>query len=128
MEKDTAALAGATITRDDLAYTLTPLEAVDTVLGGYLCSTVTIDNVGTTENDFNGYTDWSLQDSSGAIRTATFGPDRVMLSSGKIAPGGRATGSACFDDPAGATPGTYVVLFEDTFSLSTDRLAWVNTL
>ncbi|MGW4019439.1 DUF4352 domain-containing protein [Rhodococcus ruber] len=128
LDDDTAAAAGATITRDELAYTVSPLEAVDTVLGSYLCSAVTIDNVGTTQNDFNGYTDWSLQDTGGAIRDATFGPDRPMLNSGQIAPGGRATGSVCFDDRTGAAPGTYVVLFEDTFSLSTDRLAWINAL
>lgn len=127
-DKDTAAVAGATITRDDLAYTVAPLEVVDTVLGSYLCAAVTIDNVGGEQNDFNGYIDWSLQDGSGAIRDATFGPDRTMLNSGAITPGGQATGSVCFDDRSGAAPGTYVVLFEDTFSFSTDRLAWINTL
>lgn len=128
LDHDTAAPAGATITRDDLAYTLTPLESVETMFSSSLCSAVTIDNVGTAQNDFNGYTDWSLQDPSGAIRDATFGTDRPMLNSGKIAPGGRATGSVCFDNPTGVVSGTYVVLFEDTFSLSTDRLAWINTL
>lgn len=128
LDKDTAAAAGATITRDGLAYTVAPLEVVNTVIGDYLCSTVTIDNVGTKQNDFNGYTDWHLQDPGGAIRDATFGPDRTLLNSGAIAPGGSTTGSVCFDDRTGAAPGTYVVLFEETFSLSTDRLAWVNTL
>lgn len=128
LDHDTAAVAGSTITRDDLAYTVAPLEVVDTVFGGYLCSAVSIDNVGTAQNDFNGYTDWSLQDPSGAIRDATFGTDRPMLSSGKIAPGGHVTGNICFDTPTGAAPGTYVVLFEDTFSFSTDRLAWIDTL
>lgn len=128
LEKDTAAVAGATITRDDLAYTVTPLEVVDTVFGSYLCAAVTIDNVGGEQNDFNGYVDWSLQDASGAIRDATFGPDRTMLNSGAIAPGGQATGSVCFDDRSGSAPGTYVVLFEDAFSFTTDRLAWINTL
>lgn len=128
LDKDTAAVIGATITRDDLAYTVGPLEATDTVLGGYLCSEVGIVNVGTEQNDFNGFMDWHLQDPGGAIRDSTFGSDRQMLNSGALAPGGSAAGSICFDSRAGAAPGTYVVLFEDTFSLSTDRLAWVATL
>ncbi|EOM74226.1 DUF4352 domain-containing protein [Rhodococcus rhodnii] len=128
LDDDTAAEAGATITGDDLAYTVGPLEAVDSVIGSYLCSSVTIENVGSAQNDFNGYTDWSLQDPSGAIRDATFGTDRPMLNSGQIAPGGQASGSVCFDARGSAAPGTYVVLFEDMFSLSSDRLAWVGGL
>ncbi|MFD6883675.1 MULTISPECIES: DUF4352 domain-containing protein [unclassified Rhodococcus (in: high G+C Gram-positive bacteria)] len=128
LDHDTAAVAGATITRDDLAYTVGPLQLIDSVLGSYLCSEVTIVNVGTDQNDFNGYMDWHVQDAGGAIRNSTFGADRPMLNSGRLAPGGAATGNVCFDARAGAAPGTYVVLFEDTFSLSTDRLAWVSTL
>ncbi|MFZ2177997.1 MAG: DUF4352 domain-containing protein [Rhodococcus sp. (in: high G+C Gram-positive bacteria)] len=124
--EDTAANGGDTITRDGLAYTVSALEPASTIIGDYLCSTVTIKNVGDKQNDFNGYTDWSLQDTNGAIRDATFAPDREPLNSGKVAPGGQATGSVCFDSRQGTPSGTYVVLFEDTFSLSTDRLAWVN--
>ncbi|MBM7457328.1 DUF4352 domain-containing protein [Rhodococcus coprophilus] len=128
LDHDTAAVAGATISRDDLAYTVGPLQAVDSLLGSYLCSEVTIVNVGTAENDFNGYTDWHVQDAGGAIRDSTFGTDRPMLQSGRLAPGGTATGNVCFDARSGAAPGTYIVLYEDTFSLSTDRLAWVSAL
>lgn len=128
LDHDTAAVAGATISRDDLAYTVGPLQAVDSLLGSYLCSEVTIVNAGTAENDFNGYTDWHVQDAGGAIRDSTFGTDRPMLQSGRLAPGGTATGNVCFDARSGAAPGTYIVLYEDTFSLSTDRLAWVSTL
>ncbi|MDF3312098.1 DUF4352 domain-containing protein [Rhodococcus sp. T2V] len=128
LDEDTSAAGGDTITRDGLAYTVAALEPASSVIGEYLCSTVTIKNVGDKQNDFNGYVDWSLQDAGGAIRDATFAPDRELLNSGKIAPGGQATGSVCFDARQGSGPGTYVVLFEDTFSLSTDRLAWINTL
>lgn len=128
LDEDTSAAGGDTITRDGLAYTVSTLEPVSSVIGEYLCSNVTIKNVGDKQNDFNGYVDWSLQDASGAIRDATFAPDRELLNSGKIAPSGQATGSVCFDARQGSGPGTYVVLFEDTFSLSTDRLAWINTL
>jgi hypothetical protein len=128
LDEDTVAVAGDTITRDDLAYTVTPLESVPTVIGDYLCTNVTIKNVGDKQNDFNSYIDWSLQDASGTIRDATFAPERQPLNSGQIAPGGQTTGDVCFDAAQGAGPGTYVVLFKDTFSFSTDRLAWVNTL
>ncbi len=97
LDEDTSAAGGDTITRDGLAYTVSTLEPVSSVIGEYLCSNVTIKNVGDKQNDFNGYVDWSLQDASGAIRDATFAPDRELLNSGKIAPSGQATGSVCFD-------------------------------
>lgn len=130
LAKDTAAMAGDTITRDDLEYTVTPLQgfSAEYGLGNYLCSDVTIRNVGDKQNDFNGYVDWSLLDASGAIRDATYAPDHEALNSGQLAPGGQASGSLCFDDRSGGAPGTYVVLFKDTFSLSSDRIAWVNAL
>ncbi|WP_020106551.1 DUF4352 domain-containing protein [Nocardia sp. 348MFTsu5.1] len=128
LDDDTAAAGGDTITSDDLAYTVMPLVAASSDFGDYVCSTVTIKNVGSKQNDFNGYFDWSLQDPSGTILKATFAPEKQLLSSGEIAPGGQTAGDVCFDAAAGTPPGTYVVLFEDTFSLSSDRLAWVNTL
>ncbi|SDC56401.1 DUF4352 domain-containing protein [Rhodococcus tukisamuensis] len=128
LAKDTSAPAGDTITRDNLAYTVTPLEQGSSSIGDYVCSDVTIKNVGDKQNDFNGYMDWSLQDANGAIRNATYAPNHEMLQSGQLAPGGQATGSICFDARQGAAPGTYIVLFKDTFSLSSDRIAWVNTL
>jgi hypothetical protein len=127
LDDDTAAAGGDTITNDDLAYTVMPLVATSSDFGDYVCSTVTIKNVGSKQNDFNGF-DWSLQDPSGTIRDTTYAPEKQLLSSGELAPGGQTTGDVCFDAAAGAGPGTYVVLFEDTFSLSSDRLAWVNTL
>lgn len=128
LDDDTVAVGGDTITRDDLEYTVAPLTAATTTFGNYLCSNVTIKNVGDKQNDFNGYIDWSLQDATGTIRDATFAPEREPLNSGKIAPGGQTAGDVCFDSREGSPAGTYVVLFEDTFSLSSDRLAWVNTL
>jgi hypothetical protein len=128
LDDDTVAVGGDTITRDDLEYTVAPLAAVNTTFGNYLCSSVTIKNVGDSQNDFNGYIDWSLQDATGTIRDATFTSERQPLNSGKIAPGGQTAGDVCFDSREGSPAGTYVVLFEDTFSLSSDRLAWVNTL
>ncbi|PYE18446.1 uncharacterized protein DUF4352 [Williamsia limnetica] len=128
LDDDTVALGGDTITRDNLEYTVAPLTPVNTTFGNYLCSTVTIKNVGDKQNDFNSYIDWSLQDATGTIRDATFAPEREPLNSGEIAPGGQTAGDVCFDSRQGSPAGTYVVLFEDTFSLSSDRLAWVNTL
>lgn len=127
LDDDTAAVGGDTITRDDLAYTVGPLENANSDFGDYLCSSVTIKNVGSKQNDFNGYFDWSLQDATGTIRDATFAPEKQLLNSGDLAPGGQTGGDICFEARDGAGPGTYVVLFEDTFSLSSDRLAWVNT-
>lgn len=128
LDDDTTAVGGDTITRDNLEYTVAPLTAVNTTFGNYLCSNVAIKNIGDEQNDFNGYIDWSLQDATGTIRDATFAPEREPLNSGKIAPGGQTAGDVCFDSRQGSPAGTYVVLFEDTFSLSSDRLAWVNTL
>ncbi|MGW5075783.1 DUF4352 domain-containing protein [Rhodococcus sp. NPDC004095] len=131
LAKDTAALAGDTITRDDLEYTVTPLQVFEPRYGStsYLCSDVTIRNVGAKQNDFNGYIDWSMQDPNGAIRDATYAPDVEHLESGQLAPGGLASGSVCFEVRGGAAaPGAHIVLFEDTFSLSSDRIAWINTL
>lgn len=128
LDNDTAAPAGATISHDGLAYTVGPVRVVESVLGSHLCSEVTIVNVGTSENDFNGFLDWHVQDAGGAIRDSSFGADRPMLESGRLAPGGTATGDVCFDARSEAAPGTYVVLYEDTFSLSTDRLAWISAL
>ncbi len=128
LDDDTVAVGGDTITRDNLEYTVAPLTPVNTTFGNYLCSTVTIKNVGDKQNDFNSYIDWSLQDATGTIRDATFAPEREPLNSGEIAPGGQTAGDVCFDSRQGSPAGTYVVLFEDTFSLSSDRLAWVNTL
>lgn len=127
-DKDTAANAGDTITKDGVATTSTPLIAETTVLGSQIvCTTITLTNDGDKPLNFNSI-DWKLQDPNGASRMTTYGGDRAELSFGDLAPGGQVSGDICFDGDPAAQPGQYVVLNDGLISFSSDRLAWVNNL
>lgn len=122
---DVGANAGETVDQEGVVTTAAPLEIVSSILGDNLCSQVTIVN-NTGENQSFGTFDWKLLDPTGTIKSSTYAPDVQLLESGETAPGGTASGNVCFDVPAGSPPGQYVVLFEKTFSFSTDRIGWVN--
>ena len=125
---DIGANAGDVVDRDGVVTVASPLEFVASAYStGAYCSNVSITN-NTDENQSFNLLDWSLQDPTGTIRTGTFVIDRPMLSSGETAPGGTSTGAVCFDAPTGNAPGTYVLLFEKTFSFSSDKIGWVNTI
>ncbi|MBM7415848.1 MULTISPECIES: DUF4352 domain-containing protein [Nocardiaceae] len=124
-DDDLGANAGETVDQDGVVTTAAPLEEVSSVLGENLCSLVTIVN-NTGENQSFGTFDWSLLDPAGTIKSSTYAADINLLESGETAPGGTATGNVCFDVPVGAPAGQYVVLFEKTFSFSSDRIGWVN--
>lgn len=129
-DRDTGAVAGETITRDDIAITATPLEAFPS--NGYseaqLCTTVTFQNNSDSQESFGSY-DWSMQDPNGTSRSSSFmnpssAPD---LSMGEVAPGGQVSGAICFDGSAAAIPGEYVLLYTGNI-FSSKRLGWVNQL
>lgn len=122
---DVGANAGETVDQDGVVTTSAPLENVSSMFGENLCSLVTIVN-NTGENQSFGTFDWSLLDPAGTIKTSTYAADINLLESGETAPGGTATGNVCFDVPQGAPSGQYVVLFEKTFSFSSDRIGWIN--
>lgn len=127
-DKDTGANAGDTITKKDIAITTTPLELAPS--NGFseaqVCTTVTIQNNGDSQESFNTF-DWTMQDPNGTSRNSSFmSSDNVpSLSSGEIAPGGQTSGAVCFDGDPSALPGEYVVLYTGNIFTS-DRLGWVN--
>lgn len=125
---DTAVESGGSVTSDNVTMTSSPLSAQEQFGNTYLCTAVTIQNNGNEQVRFNTLFDWKMQDPSGTSRTATVAGTDNFLSAGEVAPGGTASGDVCFETPPGATPGTYVVLFDPTFRFSSDRIGWINLL
>lgn len=124
---DVVAQAGEAVNADGLTVTTTALEEGDGTLGETLCTTATYNNGTDAPATFSLF-DWKLQDPNGAIlMTGIIGSDNA-LSSGEIAPGGTASGDVCFTAPQGNPAGQYVVLLDPTFSFSSERIAWINTL
>ena len=125
--QDVVAEAGAAVDVDGLTVTATTLTAGDDTLGETLCTTATYRNGTASAATFTLF-DWKLQDPNGAIlNTGIVGSDNV-LRTGEIAPGGSASGDVCFDAPQGGPSGQYVVLLDPSFSFTSERVAWLNTL
>lgn len=125
---DTGVAAGGSVTSDGVTTTSTPLSPRVQYNDTYLCTQVTIQNNSDKQARFNTLFDWKLQDPAGTARDASvFGADD-FLSAGEIAPGGTARGDVCFKSPQGSPAGTYVVLFDPTFRLSSNRVGWINEL
>jgi hypothetical protein len=125
---DTGVEAGGSVTFDDVTTASSPLVKKEQFGNTYLCTDVTIENKGTKQASFNTLFDWKLQDPSGTTKSASVVGADNFLGAGEIAPGGTANGDVCFDSPQGAPSGTYVVLFDPTFRLSSDRIGWINKL
>ena len=124
---DVVAQAGAAVDADGLMVITTALTPGDDTLGETLCTTATYNN-GTDSAAMFTLFDWKLQDPNGAIlMTGIVGSDNP-LSTGEIAPGGTASGDVCFTAPQGNPSGQYVVLLDPSFSFSSERIAWLNTL
>lgn len=123
-ESDVIGQAGDELQLGNVALTSSPLAAGDATFGDTLCTTVSVTNNAEEAIDFN-MLDWEMQEPGGTIQNGTFGGSEDALSGGKIAPGGNTGGDVCFDSD-GADPGTYVVLYEPTFSFTSDRAAWIN--
>jgi hypothetical protein len=127
-EDDVVAQAGDTVDADGVQITAAALTRGDATIGETLCTTVTYNNQSDRPSAFNGGFDWKLQGPSGAILSPTITGSDNLLSAGELAPGGNTTGDVCFDAPQGTPSGQYVVLLDPTFSFSSDRIAWLNTL
>ena len=127
---DTGVNAGASVTSDGVITTSTPLKKAEQFGDSYLCTQVTIQNNGNAQASFNTLFDWKLQDPSGTTRDASLmgATGENFLGAGEVAPGGTAKGDVCFASPEGSPSGTYVVLFDPTIRLSTNRIGWINNL
>lgn len=125
---DTGVEAGGSVTSDDVTTTASALSTNSQYGSSYLCTAVTIQNSGSKPATFNSAFDWKLQDPTGTTRMASLMGSDNILSAGEVAPGGTAKGDVCFEDKGGSAPGTYVVLFDPTFRLSSSRIGWINTL
>jgi hypothetical protein len=125
---DTGVEAGGSVTSDDVTTTASALSTNSQYGSTYLCTAVTIQNGGNKPATFNSAFDWKLQDPTGTTRMASLMGSDNNLSAGEVAPGGTAKGDVCFEDKSGSATGTYVVLFDPTFRLSSSRIGWINTL
>lgn len=124
---DVVVRAGEAADLSGVSVMATALEAGDSTLGETLCTTVTYNNGGDSAAMFS-LIDWKLQDPNGTILNTGFAGSDNLLSTGEIAPGGNASGDVCFDAPRGNPSGQYVVLLDPSFSFSSERLAWLDTL
>lgn len=125
-DNDTGVQAGGSVTSDGVTTTSSPLRNAEQLGNAYLCTQVTIKNDSDKAASFNAAFDWKLQDPTGTTRMASLIGSENDLSAGEVAPGGTATGDVCFESPQGTPPGTYVVLFDPSFSLSSNRIGWIN--
>jgi hypothetical protein len=124
---DVVAQAGAAVDVDGLTMTVTALTPGDDTLGDTLCTTVSYANGTSAAASFSLF-DWKLQDPNGTILNTGIVGSQNPLSTGEIAPGGNASGDVCFDAPQGSPSGQYVVLLDPSFSFTSERVAWLNTL
>lgn len=125
-KSDVVGQAGDALVLGDITVTATAIINGDATLGATYCTSATLQNNSDKTIDFN-LMDWKLQAPSGTILNATFMGSDNLLSSGQVAPGGTATGDACFDNKASET-GQHVVLYAPVFSFFSDRGAWINNL
>ncbi len=84
-----------------------------------MCSDVTLVNRDSTAQSYNIFS-WKLQDADGGVLDSNLSG---TLSSGEVAPGGRAKGTVCFKDPE--AKGLKVLIWEPDFS-SRNRAVWLN--
>lgn len=124
-DSDVVGAPGDTLDLGNAQVTATQVFAGDATFGATVCSTVTLVNSSDKAIDFNAF-DWKLQSPAGTIVDVGFMGSESLLLSGGIAPGGTATGDACFDGEA--TAGQYVLFYEPIFAFFSDRAAWVNTI
>lgn len=127
LENDVFGDAGSTLEVGSASITSSPLTRVSDAVGRHYCTDVTITNTGTeTLTDVSTYS-FSVQNPQGAATSPAFTMVDGELSDSDIAPGGTAAGKVCFDADQ-VSPGENVVLYEEMFSFSGARGAWVNTI
>jgi hypothetical protein len=120
--------AGGSATSDGVTITSSPLTPKNQFGDTYLCTQVTMQNNSGKQATFNTLFDWKMQDPSGTTKDASVVGADNFLGAGEIAPGGTAKGDICFESPTGNPSGTYVVLFDPTIRLSSNRIGWINQL
>jgi hypothetical protein len=121
---DAVGSAGDAIKIGPATVTASPIKAGDSTLGKTLCTSTTLSNGSDETIQFNAF-DWKLQDPAGTIVTTSFAGSDDMLSTGEIAPGGKAKGDVCFDNKSNES-GQFVLIYEPVFSFFSDRAAWIN--
>ena len=87
-----------------------PLQRRPSLLGPTVCAGVSLTNHSSATRDV-GPAEWKLQDPDGTVRTTGL---TGTLPSVQIAPGGAASGTVCFADPA--LSGAFVLLWQPLFS------------
>lgn len=89
---------GDPLSAGDLTLTVSaPKKVTEQYLGAQTCSTVSYQNTGSAQEQFNLF-DWKFRSSAGVESNATgsYSPDN-SLQSGELAPGGKTSGQVCAD-------------------------------
>ncbi len=123
-DRDVAVKPGDEVQLSDWSTTAGVLKSrTDPGFGKQLCAPVTMLNRDDASQDYNSYS-WQLQSPSGDTKDLAISESNNAFGSGTLAPGGKKTGTLCWDNPGDS--GTYVVLWQpDQFS-SDARGAWVS--
>ncbi len=123
-DRDVAVKPGDEVQLSDWTTTAGALKSrTDPGFGKQLCAPVTMLNRDDAAQDYNSYS-WQLQSPSGDTKDLAISESNNAFGSGTLAPGGKKTGTLCWDNPGDS--GTYVVLWQpDQFS-SDARGAWVS--
>ncbi|HEU0103212.1 MAG TPA: DUF4352 domain-containing protein [Mycobacteriales bacterium] len=124
LKGDKAGAPGASLMLSGWTVTASPLAKQPAAYSGAsptVCTAVTLVNRDDVAQSYNIFS-WKIQDSAGGLKNSSFGGDN-LLSSGEVAPGGQASGNACFDAPAAT--GQTLVVWEPDLS-SKDRAVWIN--
>jgi hypothetical protein len=116
--------AGQTADIDGLVITAGRLQRSGSALGSLVCSNVQYENRSGKTRSYSSLSDWKLQNPNGVVVTPTLLGE--TLGSGELVPGGHVTGKTCFEDPRLA--GEYVIINDELFSFSNDRVEWRTTL
>lgn len=125
-DSDIVGQAGTVLTLDEVSVTSTPLVPGDPTFGPTLCTTVSVEN-GADETASYSIFDWQLQSPAGSVERSGGTGSTTLLSTGELVPGGTTSGDVCFTNESGGS-GQFVVLYQPTFTFSTERGAWLNTL
>lgn len=125
-DSDIVGQAGTALALDEVSVTSTPLVQGDPTLGPTLCTTVTVENGSDSTASFSAF-DWQLQSPTGAVLRTSGTGSTTLLSTGELVPGGTTSGDVCFANESGES-GQFVVLYQPSFTFSTERGAWLNTV
>ncbi len=123
-DRDIAVKPGDEVQLSDWTTTAGALKSrTDPGFGKQLCAPVTMLNRDESSQDYNSFS-WQLQSPSGDTKDLAISESNNAFGNGTLAPGGKKTGTLCWDNPGES--GTYVVLWQpDQFS-SDARGAWVS--